>query len=86
MTKIKPRVNQVWHQTNEYQGGREICVAESPSFCRLRLKGTRTMVELPWSFIFLKAAQALADKRIKERKGERQRRQAVRRGSLSRRG
>ncbi len=32
-------------------------VAESPASLLIRLKGTRTILDLPWSMAFLRAAQ-----------------------------
>lgn len=81
MTRIRIRTKAVWHETNAVQDGRAIVVSESPSFCRLRLKGCRTVVQLPWTHVYLKAAQAVSE-RLRPRTS---RRQQVRRGQTLRR-
>lgn len=59
MTKIKYRSRPVWHETGliDRMSGRMYVVAESPASLLIRLKGTRTILDLPWSMAFLRAAQ-----------------------------
>ena len=60
MTKIRYRINPVWHETNlvDSQSGRPFCVAERPSHLLIRLKGTRTVVSLPWNIALDSVLQA----------------------------
>lgn len=68
-----------WHETGltDHSTGRKICVAETPVNLLVRLKGTRTALQLPWSLAYLKAADLTAMELMKQRK---QRRASVRRG------
>jgi hypothetical protein len=60
MTAMKYRSKPVWHQsgTADSQSGRPILAAESPSYLLVRLKGTRQVLRLPWSLVYLRAAVA----------------------------
>jgi len=58
MTRIKYKHKPVWHESGllDRQSGRMFCVAETPVNLLIRLKGTRTILELPWSLAYLRAA------------------------------
>lgn len=58
MTRIRYKSKPVWHETGQLDGitHRPYLVAESPAALLIRLKGTRTVLELPWSMAYLRAA------------------------------
>ena len=60
MTPIRQRFKPVWHETGYADRGRAMVVAETPHNLLIRLKGTRQVMQLPWSMIYLKAAQTTA--------------------------
>lgn len=81
MTSIRYKSKPVWHQTGllDRSSGRAICVAESPAALLIRLKGTRTTVQLPWNLCYLHGAFALANANRVAKKS----RKSVRRGALA---
>ena len=72
MTRIKYRDKPVWHETGLHYDGRAIAVAESPAKLLLRLKGTRQVLEIPWTVAFIRAAMmkaaSIADEKKRNRK------------------
>lgn len=58
MTRIKYKAKPVWHETGllDKSSGRFYCVAETPANLLLRMKGTRQVLSIPWSVVFIKAA------------------------------
>lgn len=57
MTRIKFKLNPVWHESGvEYQG-RPLLVAETPHNILIRRKGTRQVLSLPITLAYLRAAQ-----------------------------
>lgn len=66
MTKIRFRVNPVWHETNAAVaapgGQRQLLVSENPYGLHLRLKGTRQKLFIPWATAYLHAARIEAEK------------------------
>lgn len=62
MTQVKRRSKPVWHECGALDriSGRSYCVAETPAALLIRLKGTRTTLELPWGMAYLRAAQLKA--------------------------
>lgn len=62
MTPIRFKSKPVWHETGiiDRMSGRAFAVAETPAALLVRLKGTRTVLELPWSVAYLRAAQLKA--------------------------
>lgn len=56
MTKTKYRTKPVYHETQTLYDGRAICIAESSSELLVRLKGTRQVLSLPYSMVYLRAA------------------------------
>lgn len=75
MFKMKPRDKPLWHESHAAEKGREICAAEAPHNCLLRLKGTRQVLSIPWSAIYLWAARHEAEaerkRKIEARKAKR---------------
>jgi hypothetical protein len=69
MTRIKIRHKPIWHQSAACERGREILAAESPHNCLLRLKGTRGVLTIPWTAIYLWAARHEAEQ-VRKRKIE----------------
>lgn len=76
MTKMKPRIKPIWHESHMAERGREICAAESPHNCLLRLKGTRQVLAIPWSAIYLWAARHEAEQVRKAKVAARKARKA----------
>lgn len=58
MTTIRYKMTPTWHQTGltDSASGRPYCVAETPANLLIRLKGTRQVLKLPWTLVYLKAA------------------------------
>lgn len=65
MTSMKLRERPIWHQSHAAERGREILAAESPHNCLLRLKGTRAVLKVPWTAIYLWAARNEAEQKRK---------------------
>lgn len=65
MTRMKQRERPIWHQSHAAERGREILAAESPHNCLLRLKGTRAVLHVPWTAIYLWAARHEAETKRK---------------------
>lgn len=65
MYKMKYRERAIWHQSQANERGREILAAESPHNCLLRLKGTRAVLQVPWTAIYLWAARHEAEAKRK---------------------
>lgn len=57
MTKIKYKIKPTWRETGMDYDGRPMLIAQTPSNILLRLKGTRQVLELPYSIAYLRAAQ-----------------------------
>jgi len=77
MTKVRYKSNPTWHETHTVTDGRAICVAETPSNLLLRLKGTRQILELPWSMAYLRAATMRAQLNRLQKFNERRARSRV---------
>ena len=63
MTKVKYKSRPVWHETHtaDRMTGRLFLIAESPGALLIRLKGTRQVLDLPWSLCYLRAATLKGD-------------------------
>jgi len=65
MTKTRYRQKPVWHETAAAYGAagksRAICVAESATALLVKLKGTRTVLSLPYTTAYERAAALAAD-------------------------
>jgi hypothetical protein len=75
MTTIRWKASPVWHETAMHERGRPILVAESPGQLLVRLKGTRQVLGIPWTLVYLRAAQMQAQQvrmeKVKARKARR---------------
>lgn len=73
------------YQTDSVERGREICITLEPLTCTVRLKGTRTKLQVPWSAVYTMAAgfeaRRIAREKDKARK-ERRKVNSIRRGVL----
>lgn len=79
MTCIRHRPKPVWHDTGTLgERCRTILAAETPAALLLRLKGTRTVLALPWRAAYMKAVWLAADAKRAARKTR-----SVKRGELA---
>ena len=83
MTIVKRRDNPVWHDTGllDRGSGRTYLVAETPMQLLMRMKGTRTVVKLPWNIAYMRAAWIEAE-RIKRERLQNRKARSVKRGMI----
>jgi hypothetical protein len=71
MTALRNRVTRLTFETDQTFQGREIVAEARPHTAVLRLKGTRTRYQIPWSTVFDRAAKIAAELAREERKTRR---------------